>query len=257
MSSKKLGLPLEYQEQPQYFDAWNVSEDTDLKNAVITKILKSHKIKTVLDLTCGTGSQVFFLTKRGYEVIGSDFSPDLLKIARIKAKKEKLNLKFIDGDMRNLQVGKFDAVITMFNAVGHLTKSDFEKALQNINKNLKDSGIYVFDIFNLEAMNDKNIANFACLSHKKIGDTQITSAQFSTVNKKSGIMTSYNNYMTQKKAEKPKSFNHEFSLQIYGLKKLKEMLERNGFKILEKSEIDGSIFSEKESTTILLVAQKA
>ncbi len=256
MIKTKLGLPLEYQKLPHYFDAWNISDDTDSKNSVIEKILKNHRVKTVLDLTCGTGSQVLFLAKRGYEIVGADFSPGLIKLARVKAKKEKLKLKFIDGDMRNLKVGKFDAVITIFNAVGHLTKSGFEQAMKNINQNLKEGGIYVFDIFNLEAMSDKNVANLACQVHKKIGDTQILASQFSTLAKKSGILTSYSSYMTQQKTAKPKSFNHQFSLQIYSAKQLEEMLLRNGFKILEQYEIDGSDFSKKKSPTILVVALK-
>lgn len=158
--TNKLGLPLEYMKLPEFFDAHNIGDDTELKNSVIEKLLKKYNTKTVLDLTCGTGSQVLFLAKHGYEVIGSDFSPDLLKIARKKAKEAKLNLRFIDGDMRIINVGKFDAAITMFNAVGHLTKSGFEKAIININKNLKDGGIYVFDIFNLEALSDEVVSNF-------------------------------------------------------------------------------------------------
>jgi hypothetical protein len=50
--------------------------------------------------------------------------------------------------MRTLKIGLFDAVITISNAVGHLTKAGFEKAMRSINKNLKEGGIYIFDIFN-------------------------------------------------------------------------------------------------------------
>lgn len=73
----KLGLPLEYQQMPEYFDVHNVNEKTGAKNALIEKLLKEQQVKTVLDMTCGTGSQVFCLTERGYEVVGSDFSPAL------------------------------------------------------------------------------------------------------------------------------------------------------------------------------------
>ena len=108
-------------------------------------MLKKYNAENVLDLTCGTGSQALFFTKRGYKITGSDFSPDLLKIARKKANEAKLNLRFIDGDMRAIKVGSFDAAITMFNAVGHLTKFGSEKAMKNISKNLKAGGIYVFE----------------------------------------------------------------------------------------------------------------
>lgn len=156
----KLGLPFEYQQMAEYFDAHNVSEQTDAKNAVVERLLKEQKVKTVLDMTCGTGSQVFYLAERGYEVIGSDFSPALLEQARSKSKKMNRDIAFVDGDMRDVKIGKFDAVITMFNAIGHVTKVDFEKTLKNIHANLKDGGVYIFDIFNLQAITDDVIDDF-------------------------------------------------------------------------------------------------
>ena len=157
----KLGLPLEYQQMPEYFDAHNVSTETDAKNALIEKLLKAQDVHTVLDMTCGTGSQVFYLADRGYEVVGSDFSPPLIANAREKAKKLGKNIRFIVGDVRDLYLGQFDAVITIFNAIGHLTKTEFNQALQNIRANLKEGDVYVFDIFNLQAMTDDIIADFA------------------------------------------------------------------------------------------------
>lgn len=38
----KLGLPFEYQQMPEYFDAHNVSEQTAAKNAVVEKLLKEQ-----------------------------------------------------------------------------------------------------------------------------------------------------------------------------------------------------------------------
>ena len=64
----------EYQQMPDYFEAHNISEQTEAKNALIEKLLKLQNVKTVFDMTCGTGSQVFYLAERGYEVIGSDLA---------------------------------------------------------------------------------------------------------------------------------------------------------------------------------------
>ena len=68
MNKTKLGLPLEYNELSEYFDAHNVGDDTADKNVILSKPLRKYDVKTVLDLTCGTGSQVFFLTKSGFIV---------------------------------------------------------------------------------------------------------------------------------------------------------------------------------------------
>ena len=240
MKNGKLGLPPEYQKRPEYFDAFNIGEDTPAKNAVIEKLLKEQKVKTVLDMTCGTGSQVFHLIKHGYKVTGSDFSPDLLKQARASAKKNKVNVKFIDGDIRTIKVGKFDAVISIFNAVGHLTKAGFEKAMRNISCNLNDGGIYVFDILNLEAMTDEVMHNLAYHLHAKVEDSQIHAVQCSTIDRKSGRFISYNHDIIQKRAEKPTFSISKCELQIYSAKELQEMLKRNGFETIGQYDMDGS-----------------
>ena len=136
-----LGLPLEYSKLHKYYDALSAG-DADAKNQLLERMLRQHKVETVLDLTCGTGSQVFWLAKHGYKVVGSDISPALLDIARSKAQREKVAVRFIEGDMRTIKIGVFDAVITIFNSIGHLTKSDCEKTMRNIHKNLKDGGLY-------------------------------------------------------------------------------------------------------------------
>ena len=40
---------------------------------------------TVLDQACGTGTMSFLLAERGYEVIGVDFSPEMLAVAAEKS----------------------------------------------------------------------------------------------------------------------------------------------------------------------------
>ena len=39
---------------------------------------ETRPIKTVLDLACGTGTMSFLLAARGYEMIGVDFSSEML-----------------------------------------------------------------------------------------------------------------------------------------------------------------------------------
>ena len=39
-----------------HYDAFN-EKDSEATNCLIESMLKKHKVKSVLDLTCGTGSQ--------------------------------------------------------------------------------------------------------------------------------------------------------------------------------------------------------
>jgi cyclopropane fatty-acyl-phospholipid synthase-like methyltransferase len=252
----KLGLPFEYQQMPEYFDAQNVSEQTASNNAVVEKLLKEQKVKTVLDMTCGTGSQVFYLAERGYDVIGSDFSPALLDQARNKAKKMNRDITFIDGDMRDVKIRKFDAVITMFNAIGHVTKMDFEKTLQNIHANLKDGGVYVFDIFNLQAITDDVIDDFKMDIKSVVNGVNIRNVQHSEIDRENGFLISHDEYTISKEGSEPETHKNSFSLQIYTAKELQSMLERNGFEVIGQYDLDGNDFLVETSLNILTVARK-
>lgn len=86
----------------------------------------------------------------------------MLKIAKEKAKQKQLNINFFQGNCCSIDVKpyNFDAVMTIFNAIGHLTREYFVKTLQNIHNHLKLGGLYIFDIFNfdyLKANNNNNI----------------------------------------------------------------------------------------------------
>lgn len=256
MNTKQLGLPFDYQTYPEYFDVLNPHENEAVKNQIVADLLKTHHVKTVLDMTCGTGSQVFYLIKRGYKVVGSDFSPALLKIARKKARTEKLKITWIDGDMRTLKAGAFDAVITIGNAIGHLTKKDFLKAMKNIYKHLKPGGIYIFDIFNLNAMTNKTVSELSCYTHKKCKEVQIHTVQYSTIDKASGLLTSYDTCVLQKNAEKPQKMDHTFSLQIYTPKELRCLLLQAGFETIGQYDINGKKLAPRNSLNIITLAKK-
>lgn len=253
-NSKKLGLPIEYQHMPEYFDVHNIDQNTETKNALIEKLLREQKVKTVLDMTCGTGSQVFYLAKQGYEVIGSDFSPALLTMAREKAKNMHSAATFIDGDMRNVKVGQFDAVITIFNAIGHLVQSDFDIALKNIHANLKEQGIYVFDIFNLDALTEEAVKAFVIESN--VNGVKIQNKQRSEIDKVNGFLISHDQYTIFKDDNKPDTHLNTFSLKIYTQAVLNEMLNRNGFEVIAQYDMDGNVFVAEKSINILTVARK-
>jgi ubiquinone/menaquinone biosynthesis C-methylase UbiE len=246
-----------YDTKAQYYDKLN-ENDSEVINCTIEKALKKYGVLTVLDLTCGTGSQVFWLLEAGFEVVGSDISTSMLQIAKQKAKDRKLEVNFLQGDMRDFKVGEFDAVITISNSIGHLTRQDFRRAVQNVNRNLKAGGIYIFDIFNLTYLKYKdNITKFT-LDELAISENRssIREVQFSYITHE-GVLASYNIYFEQEGENEPvKISRHDDTLQCYNTDELKTILEESDFKILEQIGIDGSQFSENETERILTIAKK-
>lgn len=247
--------PSHYNKEAASYDAFNENNSKQM-NQLIENFLKKYGAHTILDLTCGTGSQVFWLTKSGYEVIGADINSRMLTIAKSKAKKEQIPLRFIKGDMRNLYVGQFDAVITMFNAVGHLTKPDFEEAMRNIHRNLKPNGLYIFDIFNLSyLLEGNNITRLTIDWQKTIDDSKVREIQYSTINEE-GVLASFDTYYEQKGSSKPKISKSVQTLQVYTANQLTTMLQANGFIVLAQCSIDGSTIIENKTERIVTIAKK-
>ncbi len=244
-----------YDQESEHYDAFN-EENSKPINQLIEKICAEHSVSSVLDLTCGTGSQVFWLAQHGYKVVGSDINQKMLEIAKAKALKQRLDIQFVEGDIRTSQLGKFDAVITIFNAVGHLTKQDFELAMQNIHSNLKDHGLYIFDIFNLSyLLEGDNITKLTIDEQRVTGDTVAREIQYSTIDAE-GVLASYDIYHRQKGSGEPEISNAFQTLQVYSAAQLKDMLKRNRFEVFDQCDIDGSKFLESESERVFTVARK-
>lgn len=105
------------------------------------------KIKTVLDVGCGTGSHALILSDMGYDITGIDLSEKMLQIAENKARGQEKRINFLQGDVRHLDLPqRFDAVVAMFNVLGYLTTDrDIENAFRSIHKHLKPEGLFVAD----------------------------------------------------------------------------------------------------------------
>jgi len=73
----------------------------------------------MLDVACGDGNLSIPAAKAGAAVTGVDIAPNLLDQARARAVREKLNIRFVEGDAENLPVaaGAFDLVVSMFGAM--------------------------------------------------------------------------------------------------------------------------------------------
>lgn len=247
--------PSHYDFQAKEYDVI-CEEGSKAINRTVESILKKYRVKTVLDVTCGTGSQVFWLNKCGYGVVGSDISQKMLNVAKSKSKKLKSKIKLIKADMCTVNLGKFDAVISIFNAVGHLTKSDFEKAMRSIAKNLNPGGLYIFDNFNLNyLLQGDNITKLTMDQLENSLNSVVRKVQYSTIDE-TGVLASFTTLYTQHGKSKPMIKLDTQTLQTYSIKQLKAMLEKNGFKMVRHCNVDGSRFSGTKSERMLVVAKK-
>lgn len=95
----------------------------------------------VLDVACGTGDLTFALKRRRpqAQVVGADFTPAMLDIARAKAEKRGLDVTFLTADGTDLPFadGTFDAVTI---AYGLRNFADADAGLREFRRVLKPGG---------------------------------------------------------------------------------------------------------------------
>jgi ubiquinone/menaquinone biosynthesis C-methylase UbiE len=96
----------------------------------------------LLDVACGTGTHAGYLSKN-YNVIGTDINVRMLRVAR----KKLPEIRFLEGDMRNLDLGRqFDVVTCLFSAIGYMrTKSDLQKAVKSMGRHLLPGGVLLVE----------------------------------------------------------------------------------------------------------------
>jgi len=112
-------------------------------------------INTILELACGTGSHALELEKKGYEIIATDYSEEMIKFAQQKANVVKSNIDFRIQDMRsvNLPEHPFDAIICLFDSIGYITSNeDLNKTFAGISDYLRMDGLFIFEFWHAAAM---------------------------------------------------------------------------------------------------------
>lgn len=224
-------------------------------NSFIDSTFKKNRVKSVLDFTAGTGAQALYLSRR-YNVVANDLNETMLDMARSKARKASARLRFHVGDMRLARLGKFDAVISVFNAIGHFDEEELEKVFGNVRRNLKDNGLYIFDIFNSDYMRSggfiKHVLIDVAMEHE---GTKFVRFNRNSFDYKRNLMHINQEMWVQRGHEKPHIVKEKWDMQCYSVDKLRDLLEKTGFTVLKINGGWGKRFNRKRSVSLVIVAK--
>lgn len=107
------------------------------------KHLKNSKVKSVLEIGCGTGNLAKRLDAANYQYLGIDLFQEMLDIAILNAPKAK----FLQGDVRKFSIEKqVDCALITGRSISYLiTNHDIIEAFKHINHALCNGGLLMFD----------------------------------------------------------------------------------------------------------------
>jgi tellurite methyltransferase len=99
----------------------------------------------VLDVGCGVGRHVVYLAARGFEVTGTDNSPEAIRVCTQNLAETGLSAKLVETDMTQLPTNghSFDGAIATY-AIHHATRATLQQVIGLITQRLKPSGFFVW-----------------------------------------------------------------------------------------------------------------
>jgi SAM-dependent methyltransferase len=231
--------------------------DSDVK--FLNELFKEHKCRSVIDIGCGTGNHALRLIRLGYEVVGVDISPTMLKIAKEKGREAKV--KFIQGDMRKLKEiiskgNRFDAAICLGQSFSSLiTNGDVDAFFSGVHKILRQNGLFVFSARNARMINEDYL-NRIRLDHTLVEKRlQLLVLVYNTRHPRNRNVIVWRPIYLMKENDKVDFQIREHKLRWIHFSALKKMLTKNSFKIV--STYSGNTkekFDEDEHANMWFVA---
>jgi glycine/sarcosine N-methyltransferase len=108
-------------------------------------------VRTLLDATCGIGTQAIPFAELGLTVTGRDLSPRAIARARAEAAAAGVVVDFAVGDVRELAAGPADAVVSLDNSLPHLLdERDLSRAIASMAACARPGGAVVASVRDYE-----------------------------------------------------------------------------------------------------------
>lgn len=136
---------------PEYCDIaynWDRKPECDFIEECIRRY-SDLKVRSILDIACGTGIHLREFARRGYDVMGIDRSKEMVDFVARKAQSEGLKVSCIRSDMREFKLGRrFGCAICMLDSFRYLlTDEDILAHLKSVARALEPGGLYILDLW--------------------------------------------------------------------------------------------------------------
>lgn len=132
----------------QYYDKFTTNVDYFKIVDFVCNYINKDDI--VLDLCCGTGTLTYMLEGKGFNMIGVDFSYEMLSEALSK-KDENSGIIFLRQDATSLDLyGTIKGAVCSLDSLNHFGSiEDVSKAVAKISLFMESGGYFIFDINSL------------------------------------------------------------------------------------------------------------
>lgn len=218
--------------------------------------LQKHGIHDglLLDLGCGTGTLTELLARKGYDMIGVDYSAEMLEAALEKREESGSDILYLNQDMREFELyGTVKAVVCVCDSLNYLLEEDdIEETFRLVNNYLDPEGLFIFDF------------NTVYKYETVIGDTVIaenreeSSFIWENFYEKESQINEYDLTIFVKEGgdELFRKFTETHLQRGYTLPQMKVLLEKAGLIFVEALDADTRGEVHEESERIYVIAKE-
>ncbi|MCQ2460510.1 MAG: class I SAM-dependent methyltransferase [Ruminococcus sp.] len=133
-----------------YYDGLTKNVDYKKRAAYFDMLIKKYCTSGgsyLVDLACGTGSLSEEFSSMGYDVIGIDYSEEMLSEALNKKFDSGSDIQYVCQDMTAFELyGNADAIICALDSINHLASADdIRKTIERAYLFLQKGGVFIFD----------------------------------------------------------------------------------------------------------------
>jgi SAM-dependent methyltransferase len=248
----------------QYYDLFYSNKDYQFECEFLHSEIRKHVKKapadvSILELACGTGTHAAWIAQKGYQIIATDRSNDMLEIARNKTAQFQ-NAKVVQMDMQNFLEfdKKFDVVLCLFDSIGYLISNDsITSAFHNIQSVMSENGIFIMEFWNAGTM----LKSFDPYREKifEIGKTSVK--RISKTNLDYYHQTAIVNFDVLEQTENSDHYKlvwHEtHENRFFMIQEMNSLLKHGGLKALDYFDGFSEARADQNSWHVVSVCQKA
>ncbi len=241
MSGDGFVFPKLYTEFAKYYDRLERQYRDYPKEAEwLQEIFRKFESKSILDVSCGTGSHIANLLKDDSSqrnFVGIDASKEMVGLCRQKLSNNQVSLARADFLHPPFRENSFDSAICLYWSIAGLNEDLVRKLFSEVHSILKKNGVFVLDTENALGIKENLInspfidAFFPIANTSGTEDSMLIRANFST--KVAPDVVDWHAYYLFERRGVSELQNDRMMLRFYSKPQLEAILSETGFTTID------------------------
>lgn len=224
--------------------------------AYLKGLLKEYGIEDglVLDLGCGTGTMTEILAEAGYDMIGIDYSEEMLETAMEKKRASGHDILYLCQDMREFELyGTVRAIVSICDSMNYILEEEellgiLESAAQNY---LDYGGLFIFDL-------NTEYKYREMLGEQTIAETREEGSFIweNYYDQEEQINEYHLTLFIREKEDYYRKYEEEHYQRAYSLETIKELVNRSGLELLHIYDAFTHEVAREDSQRVYVICQR-